>query len=229
MITPSKRLILLILSLILISALALFLFFRPSDTSVDMEAVKEMIETQYGTEPVEIRLVDDVYYALIERADGMYEIEISQETGTILSLIPIEKDDEEVEELLSESEARERVLGLAPADAEIQTLSLLEDTPSVWRAEIESEQGEGEIEIQAQTGEELVNTFSEPEQTAYISIERATEIALGEVDDGVVDDVELEDSNGRMVYEVDIENEETDVDVKVIIDAITGQIIQFEY
>ncbi|WP_260682083.1 PepSY domain-containing protein [Alkalicoccobacillus porphyridii] len=228
------RITLSIIALVLSITVVLFLVFRPLDQSVSMEDVREMIVSQYGSEPTEIRLADGIYYASIERIDGLYEIEISEETGTILALVPLEDREPEPSngpvEQLNESEARQRFLELAPNEANIKTLTLVNSSPPIWRAEIDTDTDEGNIEIDAISGEERSNDFSGElmEQPTYISEENAKEIALAEVD-GVVDDVDLEEADGRMVYEVEIENEETDEDVTIIIDAITGQIIQFEY
>ncbi|MDQ0208992.1 PepSY domain-containing protein [Alkalicoccobacillus murimartini] len=240
MIRTPLRIILLITSLILVAGVVVFFFLRPTDPSISLDDVREMIVTQYGNEPTEIRYVDGVYYASIQRDDGLYEIEISEETGTILSLVPIEEDENEptpddsteTTEQLTKNDAKQRITELIPQDADIKNLMLVNGSPPVWKAEIEADQGDGEIEIHAESGDELSNTLpapdDSPEQSTYITEERAIDIALNEVN-GVVDDVDFEDFNGRKVYEVEVEITETDEDVTVIIDAITGQIIQFEY
>ena len=216
---------------LLIVGIGLFFFFRSEDPSLTLNETIELIEAQYGSAPTEITLKDGTYYAVIKREDGLYEIEISEETGTILSLVPVEDNSTEATDFLSAGEARERVLQLVPTDAVIKDLELKEDvTPPIWAAEVENTEGDGEIDIHAKTGEELRNTLQTEngQQSNYITEQEAIDIALREIN-GVVDDVDLEDADGRMVYEVEIEDQETDEDVTIIIDAVTGQIIQFEY
>lgn len=130
---------------------------------------------------------------------------------------------------MSASSARELILELLPPSASIKDLELIEgENPPIWQAEIEYMDRDGDIDVHAETGEVIRNTLEEDQETSYLSEQEAIDIALQEIN-GLVDDVDLEDSDGRMVYEVEIEDQDTDEDVTVIIDAVTGQIIQFEY
>lgn len=65
---------------------------------------------------------------------------------------------------------------------------------------------------------------------AVISIGEAKGIAKKEVP-GKIEDIELERENGKLVYEVEIENYQNgdDEDVTVYIDAITGKVLYVEW
>ncbi|MFK3937214.1 PepSY domain-containing protein [Alkalihalobacillus sp. NPDC078783] len=209
---------------------AIYLLFPSSDSSLTLEKAAEQIEAQYGSTPDEITLDDGVYTALIERKEGHYKVELSEETGSILSLVLIETiAGQPIGESISASDARELILELLPPPATIKDLELLEmEDPPVWEAEVEFMDRGGEITLHAETGEVIRNSFEEDLSPSYLSEQEAINIALQEIN-GVVDDVDLEESDGRMVYEIEIEDQDTDEDVTVIIDAVTGQIIQFEY
>lgn len=208
----------------------IYLLFPDSDSSLTLEEATEQIEAQYGSTPTEITLEDSVYTAVIERKEGLYKVELSEETGSILSLVSIETNPgQPIGEFISASDARELILELLPPSASIKDLELIEDeNPPIWQAEIEYMDRDGDIDLHAETGEVIRNTLEEEQETSYLSEQEAIDIALKEIN-GIVDDVDLEESDGRMVYEVDIEDQETDEDVTVVIDAVTGQIIQFEY
>ncbi|ARK29133.1 PepSY domain-containing protein [Halalkalibacter krulwichiae] len=60
-------------------------------------------------------------------------------------------------------------------------------------------------------------------QEEMITAERASEIALDFLGNGIVDEVELEKKQGRLVYEVDIDTEIEDGDIYV--DAMTEEIL----
>ncbi|MGN7310144.1 PepSY domain-containing protein [Alkalicoccobacillus gibsonii] len=208
----------------------IYLLFPDSDSSLTLEEATEQIEAQYGSTPTEITLDDSVYTAVIERKEGLYKVELSEETGFILSLVSIETNPgQPIGEFISVSDARELILKLLPPSASIKDLELIEEeNPPIWQAEIEYMDRDGDIDLHAETGEVIRNTLEEEQETSYLSEQEAIDIALKEIN-GIVDDVDLEESDGRMVYEVDIEDQETDEDVTVVIDAVTGQIIQFEY
>ncbi|WYP25237.1 PepSY domain-containing protein [Alkalihalobacillus sp. FSL W8-0930] len=227
-----KHPIRMVLSLFVLAAtgFVIYLILPASDSSLTLEEATEQIEAQYGSSPVEITLDDGVYTAVIERKEGLYKVELSEETGSILSLVLIETNAvQPIGESITASDARELILELLPPSATIKDLELLDvENPPVWEAEVEYMDRDGDIALHAETGEVIRNSFEEDLSPSYLSEQDAIDIALQEIN-GMVDDVDLEESDGRMVYEIEIENQETDEDVTVIIDAITGQIIQFEY
>lgn len=61
----------------------------------------------------------------------------------------------------------------------------------------------------------------------YISQEEAIEIALAEVE-GTLESVELDDDDGRAVYEVEINTGAGDDDAEFDIDAVTGEILEMD-
>lgn len=61
-----------------------------------------------------------------------------------------------------------------------------------------------------------------------LTVEEAKSIALAHVGQGRVDDADLDRENGRLVYEIEIEQSGGD-DVELIIDALTGEILHIDW
>ena len=122
-----------------------------------------------------------------------------------------------------------------------------EDGQLIYDVKVRQSQGTGEMEINARTGEVLVYSLTEdneppnakttepaekkenkkaseanPKET--IGEKEAKRIALSHVA-GKVEDVELDEEDGRLIYEIEIEVESEDVDAEVLIDAITGEVM----
>src|SRR5699024_1310456 len=75
--------------------------------------------------------------------------------------------------------------------------------------------------------EENKSTPKEPADTkeTVLSISEVSNIALSHFS-GSIDDVELEDEDGRLYYEVEIERDEQEAEMKI--DAYTGEVIVIE-
>ncbi|MBS4208458.1 PepSY domain-containing protein [Bacillus sp. FJAT-50079] len=70
----------------------------------------------------------------------------------------------------------------------------------------------------------ISNTNSQvKEANSKISLEKAAEIAKNEVG-GIVESVELDKENGRLIYEVDFVEDDLDVDI----DAVTGEVVKVD-
>ncbi|MCT8136611.1 PepSY domain-containing protein [Anaerobacillus sp. CMMVII] len=68
---------------------------------------------------------------------------------------------------------------------------------------------------------EVVSTSS-----TGITVSEASEIALAKVEGGVITEVEKERKNGRLVYEIEVKNEQYEYEFKI--DQQTGEIIKIE-
>lgn len=64
--------------------------------------------------------------------------------------------------------------------------------------------------------------------TSLISIEKVTEVAINKVG-GVIDSIELERENGRLIYEVELVVPDYKDDVEVNVDAVTGKILKVDW
>jgi uncharacterized membrane protein YkoI len=86
--------------------------------------------------------------------------------------------------------------------------------PNESRSEPEDEEDPNSSEADSDAGEH-----------AMLSHEEVREIALNEFD-GIVTELELDEDDGRMLYEIEIENGEAEAEM--LIDAYTGQIVMIE-
>ncbi len=117
----------------------------------------------------------------------------------------------------------------------------------VYEIEVKNDQYEFDFKVDASNGEIIKEEREERdgkkasvtggnenadagENEAVISIDEAIGIAKKEAP-GKLEDIELERENGKLVYEVEIENFENgdDEDVTVYIDAITGKVLYVEW
>ncbi|WP_096435301.1 PepSY domain-containing protein [Alteribacter populi] len=109
-----------------------------------------------------------------------------------------------------------------------------------FEAEINDE--DGDVYIDAETGElvhvesdlkPFIGEASENKSEASnkndkISIKEAGDIALKHIGEGLIDDIELEKENGKLLYEVEIEYG-NDHEVDVYVDAFTGDVVYVEH
>ncbi|CAG9622066.1 PepSY domain-containing protein [Sutcliffiella rhizosphaerae] len=114
----------------------------------------------------------------------------------------------------------------------------------IYEIEVKNDEYEYDFKVDAQTGDILKEERDERdgkkrqrvtsegtngENSPRISFEEAEEVALNEVN-GVIDDIELDRENGKLVYEVEIDtNQGDDDDVTVYVDAVTGKVLYVEW
>lgn len=114
----------------------------------------------------------------------------------------------------------------------------------MYEVEVEYMGEDGDVYIDAETGDVLKieddlekwldhgkhssdqragNKDTSTAENGRISPEQAKEIALDYVGKGYVDDIELENEKGMLLYEVEVEDGDDDIDV--YIDAYTGEVV----
>ena len=126
-------------------------------------------------------------------------------------------------------------IALSEYDGYIESIELEKDDGYVYyEVEIENEDAEYELDIDAMTGEILKvdeDEDNDDEQTKksydeLLSVEKAKQIAVDRAGGGKVVELELEEEDNRYEYEIEInvDNQEAEV----TIDAVTGDILEFE-
>lgn len=106
----------------------------------------------------------------------------------------------------------------------------------VYEGEIETNAVEAEFKIDAYTGEVLKwkeeprDGDDTPAPTApsnqMIGVDRAKEIAQGRLPGGRITELELDEDDGRMIYEGEIETNTTEVEFEI--DAYTGEVLKWD-
>ncbi len=149
---------------------------------------------------------------------------------------------------LSVEEVRGLVQSEIGEEVTILEIELEEDDGLLfYDVKVRQSNGTSDLELDATTGEVLVYTLKEDNETPNakttepaekkenkkaseanpketIGEKEAKRIALSHVAGKVVD-IDLEEEDGRLFYEVEIEIESEDVDAEVLIDAITGEVM----
>ncbi|MCM3762825.1 PepSY domain-containing protein [Alkalihalobacillus oceani] len=233
---------------LLVSVLA-FIFLKPSQSALAEEEVRASIGEQFaGTVQAFAHTKQngvEVYQVTFLTETGLYGVLVDPYSGEILSLkqladrMQIEPEGNEGESPknseLTVEQVKELIAGTVEEDVTIVEIEQRQRNERPFYAVvIEQREGVGKIEIDAITGEVLnYRVEEEPEKepprddqpAQTITKQEAERIALEQVA-GHVEDVDLEDEDGRLFYEVEIEIEGQDGDeATVLIDAITGEVI----
>ncbi|MFB4211611.1 PepSY domain-containing protein [Shouchella sp. JSM 1781072] len=158
----------------------------------------------------------NVYEFMFLKDTGQYELILDATSGSIQSLQLVEQR----EEPLSEAEIESILQASYPE--QIVNISNVTMQENRYVVDYQIDDQSGEAEIDAYTGSIIWNSFEE--QQALLTPEEAVELALAEVP-GTFDDIEQENLNDRLVYEVEIEDTGRDDDAIVIVDAYSGEII----
>ncbi|WP_062046568.1 PepSY domain-containing protein [Bacillus sp. JCM 19034] len=223
---------------IIVVVLVISRFYLPQDKLSENE-VEQIIANLYEGELQELIEEDGIYKAKWLTEHGIYHVYVDAYKGEIYDLQTDGGSDIDTGELFVDQEnvltinaVFEIVKQFVGDDIQIQAIELENvRNQAVYEVEIVQQSGNGHLTLDAMSGEVLSYTFSEnrtdnqnddKSNATFISVEEAKRIALTEVS-GVVDDIDLEESNGRYVYEVEIE--EGEIEAEVIIDAITGDVI----
>ncbi|WP_416148462.1 PepSY domain-containing protein [Salipaludibacillus sp. HK11] len=213
------------------------------------EAVAIAQEMLDGTvDEVELDTEDGilVYEVELEYKGDDYDFKIDAHTGDIIKI-----DDDLMKTSIADNvtisveEAKQIVMDLFP-EGKIDDIELeMKQSRYVYEMEVEYKDEEGDIYIDAETGDvlkvedDLTKLLEREEGTnersdrstslasgqsgERISYEEAEEIALNHVGKGYIDDIELERENGRLLFEVEVEYGDNDFDV--YIDAVTGEVM----
>lgn len=203
-----KKLIIITLCIIAIGAVAVGVqMFSASadDPSLNSEEAKELAASRYPGEVTVIELNNEsgeqIYTMEIDGDDNDYRLKLNADSGDVVQLSEITNADSQ--EAASEESAADTASEPEPAAEE----SSSEEAPPA------------EEEPSRETG-------SSSNQLP-ISMDDAKSIALEEVGGGSVTDIELDDDDGRVLYELEIVSSQGEVDVDV--DARTGEIIVISY
>ncbi|RKD73319.1 putative membrane protein YkoI [Sinobaca qinghaiensis] len=203
-----KKLIIITLCIIAIGAVAVGVqMFSASadDPSLNSEEAKELAASRYPGEVTVIELNNEsgeqIYTMEIDGNDNDYRLKLNADSGDVVELSEITNAD-------SQEEASEE----SAADTASEPEPAAEESSS-------EEASPAEEESSRETG-------SSSNQLP-ISMDDAKSIALEEVGGGSVTDIELDDDDGRVLYELEIVSSQGEVDVDV--DARTGEIIVISY
>lgn len=210
----------------------------PTLTPTDIE---ELVKSQYPGTITELELDKDANGSVYEveiANDGIeYELKLDGQTGEIINLKEkrmdakqrastkevIDLKDKEKEQKAKEKEEKEA------KEKEEQEKKEQEQKEKVKEKEQEQAQPKTEVnKNDPSTTKEKEQQTEEKENKAkntVIDVDEAINIALAKFP-GTVDEVELEEEDGRLIYEIEIEANGEEAEFEI--DAYTGEIIVIE-
>ncbi|KHF40195.1 PepSY domain-containing protein [Halalkalibacter okhensis] len=229
---------------IVIAMIVAISFLQPAQATLGEDEIREGIIEQYGGSIHSFNKAEQfgqsVYKIELVNDGRLYEVIVDPYNGDILSLVlqsgNIEYEETDLEEitektLLTQREIKEVIDFELDDDVVIlEVEQQILDGVAVYAVEVRQQNGTGEVVLNAYSGEVLFYALEDEaiehpnQEQQLIGEEEAIRIALSHID-GTVDDVDLEEENGKLIYEIEMELKDEDVEVDVIIDAITGELI----
>src|SRR5690625_2449825 len=197
-----------IISGVLVAVIALGIGMYTSNASqveptLNHDEVKSLITSQYPGKITELELEKDnnkaVYEIEIVNDDMEYELKVDANSGQILKLKEkqIAGNDSKNDSQSNESEK----ITLNEKNEENEN----KDANNGAQTKVESQEPKNE---------------KQENKLAVLDPSQAIEIALAEFP-GVVEDVELDEEDGRLIYEIEIENGDEEAEFEI--DAMTGE------
>ncbi|MDR0136895.1 PepSY domain-containing protein [Metabacillus idriensis] len=196
------------------------------DVKVTEAEARNLVEAHYtGTikEMVLTKLDDrEVYQVELEEKKGLYTLEVDAATGSIQNLKQVKKADLESEKEPALSVAEAKKLAEETYSGNVQTMTLQGKTYSIT---LLTKTEEIKVEMNADSGEiksEDKSSIEKTKQPVKLTEEQAEKIALAEVK-GKIEDIDLEEEDGSVFYEVEIESGQQEATIQI--DAFTGKIL----
>lgn len=199
------------------------------------EEVKQVVSSKFAGDILSSELTHangkETYKVLIEEDAGTYVLFVDAATGKIEQLNQEEKKgdakqpgDDENKEPISPEEIEQ--IATREGEGTVETVEYREDDKT-YKAIVAKENGKKlEIEIDGMTGKvertkEIEQVDEKPVSDGQISEGEAKEIALKEFK-GTIVDIELDDDDGLLVYEIDMETDSQEG--TVVVNAFTGEV-----
>ena len=180
--------------------------------SLSKEKVKEIVSEQYPgkvSEPI-LRTINNqpVYEVKTTNDDNAYHIKLDGNSGKILDII--KKPITETKVVAKKNDTKDKKETIQPKKEEKT------DSKQITKSKEEPKE-----KLKEQPKKET----PKKEKKTILSHDEVSKIALQQFS-GVIDDIELDEENDRLIYEVEIEDGDKEAEIEI--DAYTGEIILIE-
>lgn len=178
-----------------------------SAPNLTTDEIEEMVANQYPGEITDINLKK-------QANKSVYQVDIENDVRTYV--LTLESDTGEVIELKETSDPEQVKMAEQKAEEKQATQKKKND---------EKKSAENKEKEEDKTKKQESNNSdadSAEKKNTVIDVDKAKEIALEQFS-GEVDEVELEEEDGRLIYEIEIENGEDEAEVEI--DAYTGDVL----
>src|SRR5690625_3714352 len=238
--------------IISISILITWLYYSnyaQSEPSLTENEVKDIVSDQYPGKITDLNLKNinnqSVYEVLVTHENSKYNIKIDRHSGEILDIIiksvaVKENKNKEAPKKDIKKQTDKQTNNTPPKTEENPKQSKKQEKNEQVKNEKETavKENKQDEEHEANVPKEQPKTTEKPKEEhksapkeptdtkeTVLSISEVSNIALSHFS-GSIDDVELEDEDGRLYYEVEIERDEQEAEMKI--DAYTGEVIVIE-
>lgn len=219
-----------------------------AEPTLSFDDIRELVMSQYPGTITELELDKDVNGTIYEveiMNDGIeYEVKIDGNSGEIIKLkekriaakerastkeiIDLKEKEQEQAKLKKEKEEK-----AAKEQAEKEAAEKERAQQEKREQEKQQQQQQAETKIAKNDSQDIQDNQSKQQKPkkekqkkkAVIDKNQAIDIALAQFP-GVVEDVELDDEDGRLIYEIEIEGNGEEAEFEI--DAYTGEIIVIE-
>lgn len=223
--------------------------YAQSEPSLTENEVKDIVSDQYPGKITDLNLKNinnqSVYEVLVTHENSKYNIKIDRHSGEILDIIRKsvavkENKNKEAPKKDIKKQTDKQTNNTPPKTEENPKQSKKQEKNEQVKNEKETavKEDKREEEHEANVPKEQPKTTEKPKKEhksapkeptdtkeTVLSISEVSNIALSHFS-GSIDDVELEDEDGRLYYEVEIERDEQEAEMKI--DAYTGEVIVIE-
>ncbi|UJL47018.1 PepSY domain-containing protein [Virgibacillus sp. NKC19-16] len=181
-----------------------------SETNPELstDEIRQMVTDQYPGTITELELEKDsnraVYEVEVENDGKEYDIKLDGSSGEVLNLKERELSSGNVEITEKDDDADDRDDNADDRD---------------------DNQGNTNNNDSQDDGNNNGNSSTKSNNNTVIDLEKAEEIALNEFD-GKITDLELDEDDGRRMYEIELEKGEDEAEIEI--DAYTGEILVIE-
>lgn len=215
-----------------------------SDASQKVQAMpksemSELINAQYPGEITKLELNDDAYEATIKSDVAEYELQLDAKSGDILKIketqtLVVKEESKQDQDSAEDKTKQDKQVDQPKNKSNDNPEKPAKEKEATPKTSIESEE---KAEKQPTSKPKAKDTQKSEEKSkkkqekkekkrkTVISQDEAINIALAQFS-GEVDDVDLDEEDGRLIYEIEIER--GDLEAEIMIDAYTGEIIIME-
>ncbi|GIN21284.1 MAG TPA: hypothetical protein DEO65_12340 [Bacillus bacterium] len=221
-----------ILLIVLTSGMIIALIWQLSISMVSARPLSEadaskLVRDLYGGEIAAIKKTNDHFYISLQSEIGLYEITIDQKSGEILGIE--KKESDKSEQQLTVPEVKQLIKKDYPGKIE-QLEKRSENGQLFYFVIVRNGTVETTIKLNPVSGkivESSKKTDTKEETVHGITKKEAVKIALNQVK-GVVEDVDIEESDGLYYYLVEVEQDK-EREATIQINSITGEILSITW
>src|SRR5690625_2878141 len=211
-----------------------------ADPTLTPENIKELVQAQYPGTITELQLDKDASGSVYEvevTNDGVeYELKIDGQSGEVINLkekLVAAKERAGTKEVIDlkekEKEQKEEEKQAAKEKEEQEKQAKEKEEKEKQEKAKADEQAQQKTQVKKNESSSEEGNKQKEEETkstnTVIDVNKAIDIALAKFP-GTVDEVELDEEDGRLVYEIEIEGNGEEAEFEI--DAYTGEIIVIE-